>query len=107
MPRSTITTADQARAFYQQVSEAIPRAILDYLIDHPDERFNGAEIVSNLGLAAHRDVARATYDMGLVAAGIDLERPWTEGQRGYLMPREQAVLLCRARDGRSATRTST
>ncbi len=97
MQRSTMTTADQARAFYQQVREATARAILDHLIDHPDERFEGADLVKELGLDEHSDVARATYRMGLIAAELHLDRPWNEAQRGYLMSGKQAELLRQAR----------
>jgi hypothetical protein len=97
MERSTLETIEGASSFYRGVSDPTARAILDFLIDHPNERFDGAALVQQLGLAEHRDVARATYWMGQVAADLGLWRPWIEGQLGYLLPDQPADFLRQAR----------
>jgi hypothetical protein len=88
-----------AAAFYGSVLDPTARAVLDHLIDHPDERFDGAALVRALGLPEHRAVARATYTMGQIAAGIDRKRPWGEAQMGYLMPASIAELFRQVREG--------
>ncbi len=89
---------DAAVAFRRAIADPTERAVLDFLIDHPEERFDGAAIVRRLGLAGHRAVGRATFGLGTVAAGLGRRRPWREGQLGYLMPAAQAELLRRARE---------
>ena len=98
MERTRLTTSEQAESFYRRVTDETARSILDFLIDHPDERFDGAALVRHLGLSEHRQVARVTYYMGQIATELGHDRPWTEGQLGYLMPAEQADLLRQARD---------
>jgi hypothetical protein len=88
---------ESARAFYMSVTDPTAKAILDFLIDHPDERFDGAAIIQHLGLAKHSDVARSAFAMGQIAAELGFDRPWTEGQLGYLMPTQQADGLRQAR----------
>lgn len=89
---------ESALAFYAAITNVRHRAVLDFLIDHPDERFDEATLAERLGLPEHRDVARATYAMGEIAASMGRKRPWTEGQLGYLMPAVQAALLRQARE---------
>ena len=89
---------DLAVAFYQAVDDPTARAVLDFLVDHPEQRFDGAALVAHLRLGEHRDVARATYRLGRLAAGLHRRRPWAESQLGYLMPAAQADLLGRARE---------
>jgi hypothetical protein len=89
---------DLATSFYRAVDDVGSRAVLDFLIDHPDERFEGAAIAEALGLPRHRDVARATYAYGEVARTMGRARPWQEAQLGYLMPASKAALLRQARD---------
>lgn len=91
-------SVETATAFYRDVTDPTARSILDFLIDHPEERFNGRSIVEHLGLERHSDVARSTYLMGQIAAEHGIGRPWTEGQLGYLMPEQQAEALRQARD---------
>ncbi len=86
-----------ALAFYRAVEEQTARAVLDFLIDRPGQRADGAAIATALGLPRHTDIARATYAMGEIAAGLGHGRPWTEAQLGYAMPEEQAALLRAAR----------
>lgn len=89
---------EAAVAFFGAITDPTERALLDFLIDHPEERFDGAALVRHLGLAEHRAVARATFGLGTHAARLSRRRPWGEAQLGYLMPAAQADLLRRARD---------
>jgi hypothetical protein len=91
--------------FYRAIDDPGLRAVLDFLIDHPDERFEGAAIAESLGLPRHRDIARATFAYGEVARSLGQARPWQEGQLGYVMPVHQAVLLRRARERAATTRS--
>lgn len=88
---------ETAVAFYRSIEER-HRVVLDFLIDHPEERMDEATIADRLGLPEHRDVARATYAMGEAAAALGRKRPWGESQHGYLMPSAQAELLRKARE---------
>ena len=97
MDRIELADVDAARSLYNQVTDPTARTLLDFLIDHPDERFEGTTIVESLGLREHRDVARATYLIGQIASELGLERPWTESQHGYLLPGPAAALLREAR----------
>jgi predicted AAA+ superfamily ATPase len=94
---------DLAVRLYRAIDDPGMRAVLDFLIDHPDERFEGAAIAESLGLPRHRDTARATFAYGEVARSMGRARPWQEGQLGYQMSADQAALLRRARD-RATTR---
>ena len=89
---------DVAKRFYDAIDNPTARAVLDFLIDHPDEPHEGYVIADSLGLPRHQDVARATYSYGEVARSLGKSRPWQEAQMGYLMPAAQAALLRRARD---------
>lgn len=91
----------RALAFYRAIEDPTARAVLDFLIDRPGQRFDGAAIARALGLPRTRDVARATYAMGEIAATLGHGRPWTEAQLGYAMPEEQAALFRRARSAAS------
>jgi DNA-binding transcriptional ArsR family regulator len=87
-----------AKRFYEAIDDPTARAVLDFLIDHPDERIEGYTIADTVGLPRHRDVARATYTYGEIARSLGKSRPWQEAQMGYLMPAEQAALLRQARE---------
>jgi hypothetical protein len=93
---------EAAVAFDHGVTDPTARAILDYLIAHPDERFDGAALVRALGLTEHKSVARATYAMGQVAAGLERKRPWGEAQMGYLMPGPMAQLFRASRGAKDS-----
>lgn len=97
MDRAELADIDAAGSLYNQVTDPTARRILDFLIDHPDERFDGATIVEHLGIGEHRDVARSTYLIGQIATNLGLKRPWTESQHGYLLPGQAAELLRKAR----------
>ena len=97
---------DAAARFYRAVADPTAKAILDHLIDHPDERFEGAAIADALGLPRHRDVARATFAYGEAARTLGRARPWQEAQLGYVMPVDQAALLRQARDHSASGRGS-
>ncbi len=94
------TTADVQHVyatFYREVTDPNARAMLDFLIDHPGERFEAREIMTALGFERHRDVALAAYAVGEVATKHGLTRPWLEAQLGYTMSPEMAERLRRAR----------
>ena len=86
-----------AKEFYGLVDNGQPRELLDYLIDHPDQRVNAEALQTALQYPQHKDVALAAYSIGETAAALGLKRPWTEGQLGYLMTSEMATLLKQAR----------
>lgn len=88
---------DIAVAFYRAIDDPTAKAVLDWLIDHPDERFDGAALVRHLQLSRHSDVARATYRLGGLAASLGRRRPWGEASLGYQMPADQATLFQTAR----------
>lgn len=94
---------DQATAtqYYESITDANARRLFDYLINHPDEQRTAGELQRELGLAAHRDVARSTFLLGNLAATLGRSRPWGEGQMGYRMPAEMAALFHEARGARS------
>lgn len=94
---------DLATRWYQSVDTPSARAVLDYLIDHPDGRFEGAMIADTLNFADHREVGRATYAYGESARLLGRARPWHESQMGYLLPADRADLLRQAREKASAS----
>ena len=89
---------------YRAVREGLPRRLLDFLIDHPDERFDGAALMQRLELQRHDEVARGFAAIGANLAEHGLARPWNEAQNGYLLPGEQAALLARIRERSQANR---
>jgi hypothetical protein len=93
-----VADIDLAARFYRAVDDPGSRAVLDFLIDHPEERFEGAALADTLGLPQHRDVARATFAYGEAARSLGRARPWQEAQLGYVMPVDQAALLRQARE---------
>jgi hypothetical protein len=86
-----------AKALYGGVDDDRYRAVLDYLIDHPDERFVGSVIADELGFADHKDVGRATHAYGEIARELGRERPWEEAQQGYLLSASWSELFKQAR----------
>ena len=84
-------------AFYHDVTDPDGRAVLDFLIDHPGDRFEARAIMTALGFERHRDVALAAYSVGDVASKHGVSRPWLEAQLGYTMSPETAERLRRAR----------
>jgi hypothetical protein len=90
--------ADVVREVYAALGESAARRVLDELVDHPDERFDGAALAKRLGLERHADVARAIATIGDAFAAHGIVRPWNEAQRGYLLPADKAAILGRARD---------
>ena len=71
--------------------------MLDFLIDHPDERFDGAALMRQLELPRHDEVARGFAALAADLAEHGLARPWNEAQAGYLLPSQHAAVLSRAR----------
>ncbi len=87
---------DEVRSWLASVEEPIGRNVLLYLVDRPDERFEGSALQAALGVETHREITRAFGTLGASLAGRGLDRPWNEAQRGYLMTAEHADLLRRA-----------
>jgi alkanesulfonate monooxygenase SsuD/methylene tetrahydromethanopterin reductase-like flavin-dependent oxidoreductase (luciferase family) len=88
----------QVREVYASLLDETSRRLLDFLIDHPEERFNGAALVQHLGLQRHEEVSRAIASLAADFATRGIDRPWNEAQAGYLLPAQQAVVLARVRD---------
>jgi F420-dependent oxidoreductase-like protein len=113
--RHDLTAVDEANVAraYAAVRDETPRRLLDFLIDHPDERFDGAALTRQLMLSRHDEVARGFAALAADLAEHGLARPWNEAQAGYLLPPRQAAVLARARDdvgsrkvGKSVSRKS-
>jgi hypothetical protein len=97
--RNDLTAVDEAdvpRA-YAAVRDGAPRRLLEFLIDHPDERFDGATLMRQLELQRHDEVARGFAALAADLAEHGLARPWNEAQAGYLLPAQPAAALARAR----------
>jgi hypothetical protein len=84
-------------AVYREATDPAARALLDFLIDHPGQRFEARQIMESLNFAQHRDVALAAHAVGEIAGRHGLERPWLEAQLGYTMSEEVAEALRTAR----------
>ncbi len=82
---------------YAAIPEGTPHRLLAFLIDHPDERFEGAALRERLGLERHDEVARGFAAISAVFKEQGIARPWTEAQAGYLLPASQAAVLARTR----------
>src|SRR5919107_1189286 len=93
---TAVGEANVARA-YAAVRDGTPRRLFDFLIDHPDERFDSAALMQRLDLEWHDDVARGFAALAADLAEHGLTRPWNEAQAGYLLPPQQAAVLARAR----------
>ncbi|HEU5434380.1 MAG TPA: hypothetical protein VFU81_22090, partial [Thermomicrobiales bacterium] len=72
--------------------------LLDFLIAHPDTRFDGDALIEPLGLDRHVEVTLAAASLAAAFARQGLPRPWNESQLGYLLPARNADLLARARE---------
>jgi F420-dependent oxidoreductase-like protein len=94
---TTVDEADITRA-YAAVRDGTPRRLLDFLIDHPGDRFDGATLRRQLELSRHDEVARGFAALATDLAAHGLARPWNEAQAGYLLPAPHAAVLARARD---------
>jgi hypothetical protein len=81
------------------IPEGTPRRLLEFLVEHPNERFDGAALRERLGLERHEEVARGFAAIAAVLARHGLGRPWNEAQAGYLLPAAQAAILARASSG--------
>ena len=93
---STVDEADVARA-YAAVRDGTPRRLLDFLVDHPDERFDGAALMRQLELSRHDEVARGFGALAADLAEHGLARPWNEAQAGYMLSATHAAVIARAR----------
>jgi F420-dependent oxidoreductase-like protein len=94
---TAVDETDIVRA-YAAVRDGTPRRLLDFLIDHPDERFDSATLMRRLDLERHDDVARGFAALAADLTGHGLTRPWNEAQAGYLLAAAHAALLARGRD---------
>lgn len=99
MSKHLLNTPTMATELYGLVDPGQPRQLLDYLIDHPDVQIDSEELQVALQFPQHKDVALSAYSIGESAAALGLKRPWTEGQKGYLMSVETATMLAQARAG--------
>jgi hypothetical protein len=90
--------AETVRRAYAAIGEADARRVLDFLIDHPDERFDGRALMQHLEIERHDDVTRAIVNVAATLAEHGLARPWNEAQAGYLLPDNPAAALARARE---------
>jgi len=97
--RNDLTAVDEADVVraYAAVREGTPRRLLDFLIDHPDEQFDGAALMRQFDLSRHDEVARGFAALAADLAEHGLARPWNEAQAGYLLPAQPAAVLARAR----------
>ena len=98
-----VDEADVGRV-YATVRDGTPRRLLDFLIDHPDERFDGAALMRQLELERHDEVARGFTALAADLAKHGVARPWNEAQAGYLLPAQVAADLARARAERPQER---
>jgi hypothetical protein len=89
---------------YDAVRDGVPRRLLDFLIEHPDERFDGAALMQRLDLQRHDEVARGFAALAADLAEHGLTRPWNEAQAGYLLPSQQAAVLAGARERSTKSR---
>jgi hypothetical protein len=98
-PLRTLSAADAepVSRLYADLGEGTARRLLNTLIDHPDQRLDGAALMVRLGLQRHDEVARGFATLGAAFAAHGLARPWSEAQRGYLLPADLASVLAGAR----------
>jgi F420-dependent oxidoreductase-like protein len=98
-PLADLAMLDEAAAMqaYAAARDGLPRRLLDFLIDHPDERFDAATLMQRLDLSRHDEVARGFAALAADLATLGLARPWNEAQAGFLLSPQHAALLARGR----------
>jgi hypothetical protein len=98
-PLADLETFDEEAAVqaYAAVRDGLPRRLLDFLIDHPDERFDAATLMRRLKLSRHDEVARGFAALAADLAIHGLARPWNEAQAGFLLSPQHAAILARGR----------
>ncbi len=74
----------------------LSRKVLQHLIDHADERIDGAGFQTALGVERHNEITISFADLGGRFTSAGFNRPWNEAQRGYLVERATAGLLGQA-----------
>ena len=99
--RPSVASLDDADAAaiahaLRAVADGTPRRLLDFLVDHPDERFDAAALRVHLGLDQHAEVARGFAAIGEALACHGIARPWNEEKAGYLLTASSAAALARA-----------
>ncbi len=93
---TAVAEVDAARV-YAAVRDGTPRRLLDFLIDHADERFDSAALMRQLQLRRHDEVAKGFAALAADLAEHGLARPWSEAQDGYMLAAPSAAVLARAR----------
>lgn len=84
-------------AAFAAIPDGAPRRLLDWLIAHPNERFDASALREQLGLERHDEVARGFAAAANALAGHGLARPWNEAQAGFLLTPEWAAAFSAAR----------
>ena len=69
------------------------RSLLSWLTDHPDERFDGAALLDQVGGDQHSAITLAFANIGQRFRDRGIARPWNEAQRGYLVTADRAARL--------------
>jgi alkanesulfonate monooxygenase SsuD/methylene tetrahydromethanopterin reductase-like flavin-dependent oxidoreductase (luciferase family) len=97
--REKLETGNQKRAeaAIRSITDPGARRVLECLIAHADERLDGQAIMRLTGIERHADVTRAFVRLADAFAAQGIARPWSEGQRGWLVTAETAELLARSR----------
>ena len=95
-----LTALDEAEVVraYDAVRDGTPRRLLDFLIDHPDERFDSATLMQRLDLERHDEIARGFAALAADLASHGLARPWNEAQAGFMLAPAHAAVLSRGRE---------
>jgi alkanesulfonate monooxygenase SsuD/methylene tetrahydromethanopterin reductase-like flavin-dependent oxidoreductase (luciferase family) len=86
-----------AAAVIHAIADPAAGRVLECLIAHPDERLDGRAIMELTGIERHADVTRAFATVADAFGAHDIDRPWSDAQRGWLMAADMAALLKRAR----------
>ncbi|HEU0114474.1 MAG TPA: hypothetical protein VFQ80_07350, partial [Thermomicrobiales bacterium] len=80
------------------IDDPAARRLLEFLIAHPDTRFDGAALIEPLGFDRHVEVTLAAASLAAAFAKSGVASPWNESQLGYLLPAASAALLARAHE---------
>jgi F420-dependent oxidoreductase-like protein len=82
--------AEAVAAILREFEGTASRRVLDWLVDHPDERLDGAALQRATGIERHAEVTAALRER---FRGLGLAPPWDEHQRGYLVSASDAATL--------------
>ncbi len=75
------------------LGEGPARQFLAWLVEHPDERFDGAALQPILNVEDHVAVTLTVAAIGAAFAEHGFARPWSEAQRGYALSAGMVKLL--------------